>query len=229
MKSQPLISVVIPVYNGERYLAEAVESVLNQSGPPHEVIIVNDGSDDGSAQVARKFGSSVRYSCQQHAGIGAARNQGIRLAQGSFLAFQDADDVWVKDKSKLQMAAFDADPRLHIVAGQIRHFYSPELDQSIAKKTYCPPNLMPGYLIGALIRRDFFERVGPFETNWHVGEAMSWYMRAMEMGLRLLTLPNLVLWRRVHEGNHTIKYRRHLSGEYAQILKASLDRRRVAR
>ena len=229
MTSQPLISVIIPVYNGERYLAEAVESVLNQSHSPHEVIIVDDGSEDGSPQIARTFGSAVRYSWQRHAGIGAARNHGVRLAQGEFLALQDADDVWVKDKSARQVAAFNADPTLHIVTGQVKHFHSPDLDQSIAKKTYCPPNLMPGYLVGALIRRDFFEHVGPFETNWHIGEAMSWYMRATEMGLRLLTLPDLLLWRRVHEGNHTIKFRRHLSGEYAQILKASLDRRRVAR
>ena len=228
MESQPLISVIIPVHNGERYLAEAIESVLNQSYSAHEVIIVDDGSDDGSAEVARKFGSSVRYSHQPHSGISAARNQGVKLANGMYLAVQDADDVWVKEKSKLQMAAFDADPTLHMVTGQVRHFHSPELDQSIAQKTYCPPELMPGYVVGALIKRDFFERVGPFETEWQMGgEAMSWYMRATEMGLRMLTLPDLVIWRRLHEGNHTTKNRQHLGGEYARILKASLDRRRA--
>ena len=228
-KILPLISVIIPVYNGERYLAEAIESVLNQSYSSHEVIIVDDGSEDGSGEVARKFGSAVRYSWQQHAGIGAARNHAVRLAQGTFLAMQDADDVWVEDKSKLQMAAFAADPTLHMVTGQVRNFYSPELDQSIAKRVYCPPNLMPGYLVGALIRRDFFEHVGPFETNWYIGDAVSWYLRAAEMGLRLLTLPDLVLSRRVHEGNSTIRYRQHLPGEYARILKASIERRRAAK
>jgi glycosyltransferase involved in cell wall biosynthesis len=226
MKSRPLISTIIPVYNCERYLAEAIESVLNQSYFPHEVIVIDDGSEDGSEQVARQFGSLVRYSRQPHSGIGAARNHAARLAQGTFLALLDADDVWVEDKSARQMAAFDADPTLHIVAGHVRHFHSPELDQSIVKRTYCPPNLMPGYMVGALIRRDFFEGVGPFETNWHIGETMSWYMRATEMGLRLLTLPDVVIWRRLHEANQTIRNRQRLA-EYAQILKASLDRRRA--
>jgi glycosyltransferase involved in cell wall biosynthesis len=226
VNSQPIISAIIPVYNCERYLAEAIESVLNQSYSPHEVIVIDDGSDDGSEQVARQFGSLVRYERQPHSGIGAARNLGASLAKGMFLALLDADDVWVKDKSARQMAAFDADPTLHMVAGQVRHFHSPELDQSIVKKIHCPTKLMPGYLVGALIKRDFFERVGPFETNWVIGEAMSGYMRATEMDLHLLTLPDLVMWRRLHGANQTFRNRDRLA-EYAQILKASLDRRRA--
>ena len=89
----PLVSVIIPVYNYDRYLAEAVESVLSQTYQHLEVIIVDDGSTDQSGEVARSFaGSGVRYCPQVHAGIGPARNKGVELAQGEFLAFLDADD-----------------------------------------------------------------------------------------------------------------------------------------
>jgi len=105
MKQNPLISVIIPVYNGERYLAEAIESALAQTWEPVEIIIVDDGSTDGSADVASRFASSVKYDLQPHAGPGAARNRGARLARGDYLAFLDADDLWLKEKLKLQMAA----------------------------------------------------------------------------------------------------------------------------
>lgn len=224
----PLVSVIIPVYNCERYLGAAIQSALDQSYSPLEVIVVDDGSDDHSAEVAKQFGSPVRYSLQPHAGAGAARNHGVELAQGVFLTFLDADDLWVTDKLALQMAAFDADPTLDIVAGHVRHFHSPELDESIAKKIYCPPDLMPGHLAGALIRRDFFERVGPLETNWQIGEFISWYMRATESGARLLMIPDLLVWRRLHETNSTLRNRQRFT-EYAHVLKTSLDRRRAAK
>lgn len=223
----PLISVIIPVYNCERYLAEAVESVLRQSCSPHEVIVVDDGSRDGSARVAQSFGARVRYRFQENAGIGAARNRGAGLARGDMIAFLDADDVWLEDKSARQVAAFDADPSLDIVSGQLEHFHSPELDEAVKLKIHCPPGLMPASLAGALIRRDFFERVGDFEINWRVGEGISWWMRAADAGARMLTLPDLVIRRRLHETNQTARNRAHLN-EYARVIKAALDRRRAA-
>src|SRR5215203_2881736 len=113
-----VVSAIIPVYNSERYLAEAIESVLVQTYPSHEIIVVDDGSIDGSAQVAKRFGSAVRYVFQRQAGVGAARNHGVELAEGRFFAFLDADDLWTKDKLQLQLAAFAADPELEAVFGQ---------------------------------------------------------------------------------------------------------------
>lgn len=223
----PLISVIIPVYNCERYLAEAVESVLSQSYSPREVIVVDDGSRDGSARVAQSFGAQVRYRFQENAGIGAARNHGASLARGDMIAFLDADDLWLEDKSARQLAAFDADPSLDIISGQLEHFHSPELDEDLKRKIYCPSRLMPASLAGALIRCEFFERVGGFETNWRVGEGISWWMRAADAGARMLTLPDLVVRRRLHKTNQTARNRAHLN-EYARVIKAALDRRRAA-
>src|SRR5436853_749734 len=105
MTMPSLVSVIIPVYNCEQYLAEAIQSVLAQTHPTIELIVVDDGSTDNSAAVAKSF-AVVRYVFQRQGGPGAARNRGISLARGSFLAFLDADDVWVAGKLTRQLAAF---------------------------------------------------------------------------------------------------------------------------
>jgi len=111
----PLVSVVIPVYNGERYLGEAIDSVLRHSFAGSEIIVVDDGSTDRTADVATAYGSAVRYFRQHQSGSGAARNRGIEVARGSLFAFLDADDVWTPNKLAIQKSAFDADPELELV------------------------------------------------------------------------------------------------------------------
>ena len=226
MRSKPLVSVIIPVYNGEKYLAEAIESVLAQTYRPIEVIVVDDGSTDGSADVAKGFVPFVQYCFQPNGGTGAARNLGIDLALGSFFAFLDADDVWVKDKLTLQMATFDANPDVDIVFGHVQQFHSPELDDSVRNRIRCPAEPMPGHLPSAmLIKRDAFFRVGLFETHWQVGQDVSWVLRAMEQRLDMIMLPDLVYMRRLHKNNKGITKRQFIT-QRVQILKASLDRRR---
>jgi len=228
MKNTPLVSVIIPVHNCDRYLAEAIESVLVQTYRPIEIIVVDDGSTDGSADIAKRFASSVRYCFQPHSGAGTARNLGIELAQGSFFAFLDADDLWVNDKLTRQMTAMKSDRELDIIFGQIQQFHSPELDESVKNKLHCPPELMPGYHAGTmLIKQDAFFRVGLFETNWQVGEFISWYLRLRELELPTIMLPELVMLRRLHETNMGIRQRQSIT-DYVRVLKASLDRRRVA-
>lgn len=227
MKNNPLISVIVPVYNCDHYLGEAIESVLAQTYQSLEVIVVDDGSTDGSAAEAKRFGSSVQYCFQFNSGAGAARNQGIDLAQGSFFAFIDADDLWVEDKLIYQMAAFDKYPELDMVFGQVKQFHSLDLDESIKRKIHCPTELLPGYLPGTmLIKRDAFFRVGLFEANWKVGEIVDWYLKAIEQGLRSFMLPEVLLKRRLHETNMGI-HERQSRTDYVHILKASLDRRRA--
>ncbi len=124
-----LISCVIPVFNGERYLGEALESVLAQSYQPLEVIVVDDGSTDGTAEVARRYGERVRYVWQPNAGETAARNLGLTAAQGEFIAFLDADDVWHSEKLERQIARFQERPEIDLCFTQIQHFWMPELTE----------------------------------------------------------------------------------------------------
>src|SRR5207245_10700422 len=103
------VSAIIPVFNGERYLAEAIESVLAQTSPASEIVVVDDGSTDGSGAGAGRFGSAARLVFGGHAGAGAARNRGVAESTGELLAFLDADDIWPSDKLERQLAALFED------------------------------------------------------------------------------------------------------------------------
>jgi glycosyltransferase involved in cell wall biosynthesis len=221
----PLVSVVIPVYNCEKYLGEAIESVLAQTYRPIEVIVVDDGSSDHSAAVAARF-PAVRYCAQPHAGPGAARNRGIALARGSFVAFLDADDLWVRDKVERQMAAFRADPTLDMVTGYVRQFHSPELAEGIKAQLGGAGTVLAGTVHALLMRRESFDRVGPLPTQWRVGEFIDWYARAKELGLSGVLLPEVTVLRRLHTDNMGIR-ERDARTDYLKILKAALDRRRA--
>jgi len=224
--TMPLVSVIIPVYNGKRYLAEAIESVLAQTYRPIEVIIVDDGSTDGSADIANRYNSLVRYFFQPNSGLSAARNEGISQAKSSFFAFLDADDLWLEEKLTYQMAAFEDDPKLDMVFGYVKQFYSPELDELLKKKIGYETEILPGYHAGTmLIKRDAFFCAGLFETNRRLGEFLDWYLKAMEKGLRGFLLSEVVMKRRIHANNMGIRERNNRI-DFVHILKASLDRRR---
>src|SRR5437867_1657728 len=105
---QPRVSVVIPVYNGERYLGETIQSVLDQTYRHFEVIVVDDGSTDGSAAVAKRFGEAVRYVSRPNGGVCKARNTGMAAARGSYLAFLDQDDLWLPEKLAVQVAYLES-------------------------------------------------------------------------------------------------------------------------
>ena len=220
------ISVIIPVYNGERYLEETINSVLAQIYQPCEVILVDDGSTDGSARIAKSFGSLLQYYYQPNRGTAAAFNYGIERARGDYLAFLGADDLWTENKNELQMTAFHANPHADIVSGHVKQFYSPEMDESERRKIRCTDELLPGHVIPAmLIKREAFFRVGLFEPQWVVGAEMSWYLRSKEKALSMVMLPDLVLLRRIHKQNKGITHRSFIT-QRVQILKAALDRQR---
>ena len=227
MMLHPLpISVIIPVYNGARYLAEAITSVLRQSLPPTEILVIDDGSTDASAAVAAGFGERVRTYRQPNAGPGAARNLGVRMAHGDLLAFLDADDLWVPDKLTQQLAQLQANPRLDLVFGQVEQFISPDLPA--AQHPLLPEQpVMTGLHVGAmLIWRQRFAAVGPFATTWTIGEFIDWYGRAEASGLQAAVLPQLVMRRRLHSTNLTRHTKTHRS-DYLKILKTRLDAKRA--
>jgi glycosyltransferase involved in cell wall biosynthesis len=229
MKESSLVSVIIPVYNYDRYLAEAVESVLSQTYQHLEVIVVDDGSTDRSREVAMNFADrGVQYCHQVHAGIGPARNKGVELAQGELLAFLDADDRWPQEKIERQLRAFESDPALEMVFGQALQLQNgPEWESGIKDNKVVVVGMVPGMVPGTmLIKRAAFHRVGKFQGDWKVGEFIDWYARAVELQIRSLVLPELLLWRRIHDSNQGIRERQSVS-DYARVLKAKLDRKRA--
>lgn len=219
---------MIGVYNGAPYLGEAIESVLAQDYEPIELIVVDDGSTDGSAEVARSF-RQVQVVSQENAGNGAARNRAVEEAAGALYAFLDADDRFMPGKLSLQKAALDADPGLDMVFGHVREFLSPELDDRVRASLRPPapepmpwtaPNLM-------LIRSESFQRVGLFTTAVRVGVTVDWFARAAEAGLRYAVLPEVVLERRLHTQNNGLRERASRS-QYLEVIRQAMERRRAA-
>jgi glycosyltransferase involved in cell wall biosynthesis len=220
------ISVVIPVYDGERYLAEAIESVVRQRPAPAEVIVVDDGSTDGSAAVAASFGGAVRYVRQAHAGIGAARNRGVAEARGTHLAWVDADDLWEEGRLEPQLRLLAGPPEVDLVFGGAVSFFSPDLSADERRRLHCPTGVQPAISLGtSLARLDRFRTVGPFSEDLGSGELIDWMLRARESGLREAMLDAIVLRRRIHGANHGIVRRDAASG-YLRVAREALERRR---
>ncbi len=223
----PQISVIIPVFNGAVFLAETLESIIQQDWCPLEILVIDDGSTDYTAAVAAKFSRQVRYVHQANQGAASARNYGIQLAQGGVLTFLDADDLWMPDKLARQMQMMQAEPTCEAVLGGVKNFISPELDerqrQILAKSAAQTGNLHIGSM---LIRRDAFLRVGLFNTRWRHGEFIDWWARAMRVNLIYKILPEVVLLRRLHTSNMT---RREKDGrkEYLPMLRELLAQRRA--
>ena len=220
-----LVSVVIPVFNGERFLREAVQSVLDQKYSPIEIIIVDDGSTDGTAAVARSLGESVRYLYQANQGPAASRNRGIELTQGSLIAFADADDLWPSEKLEVQLPYLINDPPIEIVMGRIQQV---RLSKSVNGQTHAEEFAEPAFSVNlgsAVIRKSVFERVGLFDESMRYSEDVDWFMRAREAGAAIVTIDTVTLLYRQHEENMT----RGKSTSELNVLKAlkrSLDRRR---
>ena len=159
-----LVSVVIPAHNAQRYLAPAIDSVLAQEYQDLEILVIDDGSSDATEAVARDY-DRVRCHRQRQQGAAAARNRGISLSRGEFIAFLDADDLWEPHKLRLQVAALAADAAVGVVFGHVRQFHSPELSATDRGRIHCPEAPMPGRLpSAALTRKAVFHQVGLFES-----------------------------------------------------------------
>ncbi len=223
--SCPAISVIIPVHNRESYVAEAIGSVLAQTHSATEIWAIDDGSTDGSAAVIQGFGDAVHYDRQPQGGAAAARNRGVAMATGEFLAFLDSDDRWLPDKLALQLTAFEKNPDLAMAFGHVRQFCSPELPPD--QRPRITAEVMAGYHVGTLlVRRAAFEQVGPFETQWRVGEFVSWQAKATDMGLPTVMLPDVVMERRLHATNMG-RTERSSNSDYLRIVRAAIERRRA--
>jgi glycosyltransferase involved in cell wall biosynthesis len=223
MDAAPTVSVIIPVYNGAAFLAEAIESVLAQTLPPGEILVVDDGSTDDSAGAAARYAPRVQVIRRVNGGCGAARNSGVRLACGTLLAFLDADNVWVPEKLHHQTASLLQDDAQDAVFGRVEIFHG------VGGDTPCcaAPELYDGVICDAmLIRRASFLRVGEFVEDGRIGEFVDWYARATECGLRFRILPDVVMKRRIHARNMT-GAGADARAAYLDILRRTVHRRRA--
>lgn len=227
MTDSPRASVIIPVYNGERYLAEAIRSVRAQTLRPLEIIVVDDGSTDATPQViadlAVTSGVPVCAIRQPNCGPAAARNRGLELAQGDLIAFLDADDWWPETSLSRRADCLLRHPELAGVIGatQLMVEVTDAPGRPPAPWGVPQPSLNLG---GALIRRSAFDQVGVFDEAFAYAEDADWLLRAREAGLRFGVHPAVALMARRHANNMTNQTEP--SGAYlAQALRRSLARR----
>jgi glycosyltransferase involved in cell wall biosynthesis len=226
-----LVSCVVPVYNGELYLGEALESVLAQTYRPIEVIVVDDGSTDDTADVIASYGDRVWSARLPNSGTPAARNLGLSLARGEFVAFLDADDLWHPEKLARQMARFQARPELDMCVTHAQNFWIPELSEEAARyqgRRFTQP--LPGYVLQTLlVRRRFFDVVGPLDISLRLGDDNDWFLRAYDQGATVELLPEVLLYRRLHHANLTRRTIDQAPEALLRVVKKTLDRRRRLR
>lgn len=219
------ISVILPAHNAASFIDEALHSVETQSLSPHEIIIIDDASDDETASVVRSHPKTI-YHCQARGGAAAARNTGVQIATGEWIAFLDADDVWLPDKLSLQANFLENNTKIDMVFGHIIEFVSPDLtvEESRLLRPRQDPLTGPSS-ISLLMRRDDFLRTGGFSTDLKLGEFIDWFDRAMHFGLKAHIIHQTVARRRLHKSNQGRTNREHLS-QFALIAKRALDRKR---
>ena len=221
-----LVSVIIPAHNSRRYIVAALESILVQKHRPIEILVVDDGSSDGTSQLMREYAPEVKLIEQQQRGHPAARNVGVRAATGEFLSFLDHDDLWSSDKLERQMASFERNRALDLVFGHIQNFFTPEMPLDDRARVAVPLRPLRGLLQGAMLaRRRSFDRVGLFSEERSVGDFLDWYGRALLAGMNVEMLPETVLYRRIHANNFQ-RIHKHQRGQYLRAVKDLLDRRR---
>ena len=222
----PLVSAIIPVHNGAAFLAAAIRNVLDQDWSPLEIIVVDDGSTDGTAGIAAQFGDAIRYAHQARGGPASARNRGIRMARGELLAFLDVDDLWPRGKVRRQAGFLAADAAVDIVQGLIVRM---ELDPSAPGPDPAFEECFEPYqfinLGSAVYRASVFDTVGPFDVALRENEDMDWFIRAWEANVAKVVQDQVALFHRRHAGNMTLEKRRPQL-RIVSVLKRHLDRLR---
>ena len=219
----PLVSVIIPVYNGAHFLGDALESVAAQDYRPFEVIVADDGSTDDSAAVAESF-PGVRCLRLEKGGVSRARNLAVAASQGEWLAFLDADDRWFPAKLSRQVALGEADPDAGLVTCHRIHRFEGEVPDWFID----PANGQPAAAFEPsswLVRKSAFDLVGGFDEARSLGEDTHWLSRAWDLDVRHLIEPGVLLERRIHGANATGRIRSHRTMLFG-ILRESVERKR---
>jgi len=197
---KPLVSVIIPVYNGAKYVAEAIESVCVQNYDPFEIIVVDDGSTDDTPSVVQSF-KDIRYIRQENNGCAAARNNGITESRGEMLAFLDADDYWAANKLHVQVGCLLNNPGIGYTLGKQRNFLESGIDRPFWLREELLLEEHTGFLPTLVIHRRTFDTVGPFNTNFRISSDVEWFCRVKDAGIPMMVVPEVVLYRRIHSSN----------------------------
>ncbi len=223
----PLVSIVLPVLNAERFLTQALASIEAQTYPHYELLIVDGGSSDGTAALARRV-PQARFMLQTGAGLANAWNTGLHAAHGEYISFIESDDLWRADKLALQVNHLEQHPQHLYTIAQVQLFLEPGCPPppglSVAAFQDSHVGRMPGTLMA---RRSLFDQIGLFEERWQITPDIDWFARLAAEQVLGGELPEVLLLRRIHESNLSqVTGPSLIKRELLYLLKQNLDRRR---
>jgi glycosyltransferase involved in cell wall biosynthesis len=233
MQNHPLISVIIPSYNAARYLPQAIESVLAQSYRPFEILVIDDGSTDDTVSVLEKYRSSIRYFRQPNGGPARARNRGIAEARGRYIAFLDADDIWLPNKLSQQVQCLERNAEAALVHSDIYYLDDETQLQSlreVGRASYvgnCYRLLLEHNRIifsTVLVRRESLAQVGGFDEQIRHASTED-YDLVLRLGRRFpfAYIPEPLTVYRIHNANATKHFQRMLAGHLTVLEKTLRD------
>ncbi len=226
--AEPLVSVIVPVFAGERFLGDALDTVAAQTYPRVETIVVDDGSPDRSAEIAAARGG-VRVLREPHRGVAAARNAGLSAARGELIAFLDQDDEWQPHKLALQAATLAERPELSIVLSRMHMTLVPGTPRPDWFEPAWLTSAKPGFVPSTwLVRREAFEQVGAFDTSYAIACDSDWLTRAKDRGLASEMLADVLVHWRVHGGNGSYDQET-MRREMLRMLRGTAARQRETR
>jgi glycosyltransferase involved in cell wall biosynthesis len=219
----PLVSVIVPIYNGARFLAEALDSIAAQDYGAIETIVVDNGSTDDGPRIAEARGVTVLH--QERRGAGAARNTGLDAARGGIIAFLDQDDLWLPAKMRRQVELLTTHPESICIAQQA-YFLAPGMERP---KWFARPQLLEvdhaGWAPSCMAtRRTTFDRVGRFDESLRHASDVDWFARAKELGIAIGMPPETLVHRRIHEQNDSTNLA--AMTEFFLVVRAAAARRR---
>ena len=198
--TNPLVSVIVVVSNGERYISSALHSIFKQNYYPFEIIVVDGQSVDHTAAIVQSF-KSVKYLRQAEQGLANGRNIGIEAAEGELIAFLDSDDLWTPHKLSVQVDYLLQNP-VQYVNAWVKLFVEPgySLKSGYTKKFLEQAHIgrTPGTLIA---RRSVFDLVGLFSTDFSIACDVEWFTRANACKIPMFIIPEVLLYKRIHNNN----------------------------
>lgn len=230
----PKVSIVIPVYNGEKYIKKTLSSVFNQSFKDFEVITIDDGSQDKTKKILKTYGKKIRYIYQENKGTAAARNTGIKAAKGKYIAFLDQDDLWLPQKLAEQVKILDKKPKVGLVfcgsfllnEGRLIGFFHSRLGITIAISAkdifnqLVEENFIPTLTV--LLRKEAFDKLGLLKEDLVGTDDHEMWLRVAEYGYRFEAVrKNLAIYR-IHPEAQSRKFKnmyQNTAKIYDQLLK----------
>jgi glycosyltransferase involved in cell wall biosynthesis len=216
VRNEAEVSVILPIYNGEKHLHDCIKSIFSQSVVPQEILVIDDGSTDNGAAIALQY-PQIRYHKISNNGVANARNKGLEMASFELIAFIDQDDLWTSDSLKIRLNAMENSTNAKIVIGKQKWFLDGLKTRPFWVKEEQMQDSLDGYLLGcSLIHMELFDKYGTFNNSFRFGSDFDWFCRLKDASENFFQVDEVVLEKRIHEMNES----RHAQASLNELTRA---------